>query len=85
MFISCSVFANSIILPPIVLLDVAWTDLVKMLRRGDNSIGDLGAGKLAEALPHLKNLTVAWLGSPPLLCVNQHRGTMCYARIALAV
>ena len=48
----------------IVLLDFACTDRAKDLDLSANQIGDAGAEKLAEALPTLTNLTVAWLGSP---------------------
>ena len=44
--------------PPNVLLASA-----KELNLYGNQIGDIGAEKLAEALPHLTNLTVACLGS----------------------
>ena len=42
----------------------AFIDWAKNLRLDDNQIGDAGAEKLAQALPALTNLTVAWLGSP---------------------
>ena len=69
------------ILPPIVLFVVACIDLAKKLNLGSNQIGDIGAEKLAEALPHLTSLTVARLGSPSLLCVGQNCAPMCYARM----
>ena len=38
-------------------------DLAKELRLSANKIGDEGAGKLAEALPHMTKLEETWLGS----------------------
>ena len=56
------------ILPPIVLPASA-----KDLNLYGNQIGDTGAEKLAQALPHLTNLKAAWLGSPSWLCVDHQR------------
>ena len=53
-----------------MLLVLACTDLAKVLKLEFNQIGDIGAEKLAEALPKLKKLTVAWLGLPSLLCAS---------------
>ena len=40
---------------------VACASLAKKLFLYDNKIGDMGAGKLAEALPKLANLEEPWL------------------------
>ena len=40
--------------------------LVKELNLNDNKIGDIGAEKLAGALPNLKNLTETWFDLVPL-------------------
>ena len=60
----------------VALFFVACIDLAKELWLSENKFGDIGAEKLAEALPHLTNLEVAWLGSPSLLLVGQHRSTI---------
>ena len=52
------------------LLDVACVGLAKTLNLWKNQIADIGAEKVAEALPSLTNLKVAWLGSPSLLYVG---------------
>ena len=61
----------------VMLRDVVRTDLAKTLdlssdpwsaTKNRNHIGDVGAEKLAEALPHLTNLTVAWLCSQSFVC-----------------
>ena len=51
----------------LALLDVACVGLAKVLNLRYNQIGYVGAEKLAEALPTLRNLKVNWLGSPSLL------------------
>ena len=43
------------------LLGLAFIGLAKELNLYGNQIGDIGAEKLAETLPNLTNLTVAWL------------------------
>ena len=63
----------TIFLPPILLLALA-----KKLSLAFNQIGDIGAEKLAETLPHVTNLTVAWLGSLSWLSAAW---TMCNARL----
>ena len=55
-------------------LHASCVGLVESLSFGDrfvggNRIGDIGAGKLAEALPHLVNLKAPWLGRPQV-CVD---------------
>ena len=42
---------------------LTWAVLVKFLYLSNNQIGDKGAEKLAEAIPHLKSLEVTWLGA----------------------
>ena len=69
----------------VALFFVACIDLVKTLWLFQNKIGDIGAEKLAEALPHLTNLEVAWLGSPSLLLVGQHRSTMRSVHMVLGI
>ena len=63
----------------------ACIDLAKTLNLSTNKIGDIGAERLAEALPHLTNLKVAWLGSPSLLLVGQHRSTMRSVHMVLVI
>ena len=69
----------------VALCVAACIDLAKILTLSDNKIGDVGAERLAEALPHLTNLEVAWLGSPSLLLVGQHRSTMRSVHMVLVI
>ena len=39
----------------------AYCDLLQELNLAGHGIGDIGAQKIAEALPNLTNLTASWL------------------------
>ena len=54
---------------PYVMHD-SCSDLAKELILQNNKIGDMGAEKLADALPHLANLTESWL--EPCHCTRSH-------------
>ena len=43
------------------VMHVSCSDLAKELLLTSNNIGDVGAEKLADALPHLTNLRESWL------------------------